>query len=172
MEGAAAEQRAIAQDDMPADVLGQMEEFDDEDVAMYATVRTDGGDDAGGAGARSAVPLYNYDLVEQDRVFSVGPIQGMAFSAHRGGPEDSRKDGCEMVVASGGGASGKVCVLQRSIKPVVTTAVDLSMAQAVWTVFGPQVSHSVVIVLARRQSRARFLAKFLVAITRRKSKAV
>lgn len=47
-----------------------MEEFDDDDVAMYATVRTDGQDELGGA---RAAPLRRYDLVEDDRFYFPTP---------------------------------------------------------------------------------------------------
>ena len=43
----------------------------------------------------------------------------------------------ELVTASGGLQYGKLGVLQRSLNPVVMTAVPLPDAQAVWTVFGP-----------------------------------
>ena len=38
--------------------------------------------------------------------------------------------------ASGGMGKSKMCILHRSLNPVVTTAVSLPNAHAVWTVYG------------------------------------
>ncbi len=57
--------------------------------------------------------------------------------SHRASEDEVKRDSVEMVTASGAGKVGKLCVLQRSLNPTVSTAVSLPEAQAVWTGYGP-----------------------------------
>jgi hypothetical protein len=111
----------------------QIDEFDDEEAAMYATARTDnlGGRD------RRAVALKHFSFAEDDKLVSIGPISSISLSSHRPSIDEVKRDAQELVATSGGKGSGKVSIMQRSLRPNVTTAVELPTAQAVWTVYGP-----------------------------------
>jgi hypothetical protein len=142
--GASRPPQAVARDGMDIDGeadrdigggagVEQIDEFDDEEAAMYATARTDNLGDRD----RRAVALKHFSFGEDDKLASIGPISSISLSSHRPSMDEAKRDAQELVATSGGKGAGKVSILQRSLRPNVTTAVELPTAQAVWTVYGP-----------------------------------
>ena len=115
-----------------ASLFAPMEFDDDEEAAMYAAAPAA----AAAVGAREAIVERDYTLVEVDSLLNVGPAADISLCPHRRSPEDEKKDSMTMVTTSGGGPFQKLTTVQRGIVPVVSTAVDLPTATAVWTVLG------------------------------------
>ena len=117
-----------------ADVgMGGMEEdMDDEDAAIYAVARAE---DAGDRLVAKSEPMA-YVLQQEDRLLGLGPVGDFSLCPHRPKLDEVRQDTVDIVTASGGFAQGRMCVTHRSLNPIVTTAVSLPKAHAVWTVYG------------------------------------
>jgi len=107
------------------------DEMDDDDAAIYAVARKNDGDVL-----VEKSELMVYALKQRDRLLGLGPVGDFALCPHRPKMHEVRKDSMDIVMASGGLAQGKVCVMHRSLIPVVTTAVSLPNAHAVWSVYG------------------------------------
>jgi hypothetical protein len=107
-------------------------DMDDEDAAIYAVARAQ---DVGDAVVEKS-ELMVYALKQCDMMVGLGPVGDFALCPHRPKLDEVRKDSIDVVTASGGMGQSKLCVSHRSLNPVVTTAVSLPNAHAVWTVYG------------------------------------
>ena len=108
------------------------DDLDDEDAAIYAVARAADMSDA----VVERSELMVYALKQLDKILGLGPVGDFSLCPHRPKMQEVRKDSMDIVTASGGLGQGKVCVMHRSLIPVVTTAVSLPNAHAVWTVYG------------------------------------
>jgi hypothetical protein len=111
---------------------GDEEDMDDEDAAIYDVARAE--DVADRLVVKSE--LMFYVLQQEDRLLGLGPVGDFSLCPHRPNLDEVRNDTVDIVTASGGFAQAKMCVTHRSLNPIVTTAVSLPKAHAVWTVYG------------------------------------
>ena len=108
------------------------EEMDEEDAAIYAVARTENTADVTVEKSETMV----YALKQRDKLLGFGPVGDFLLCPHRPKLDEVRKDSIDVLTSSGAMGQTKVCTMHRSLNPVVTTAVSLPNAHAVWTVYG------------------------------------